>query len=139
MNGDADSFFDTSVLLYLLSADADKADRAEELLERSGVISVQVLNEFTVVGTRKLGLSFAEVREVLNTIRSVCDTRPLTVEHHDKATEIAERHGFSFYDSVIVASALLAECTTLYSEDLQHRQVIDKRLTVINPFAKAQR
>ena len=98
-----------------------------------------MLNEFLVVGTRKLGLSFAEVREVLGTIRTVCDIQPLTVEHHDKATEIAERYGFSLYDSVIVASALLAGCRTLYSEDLQHRQVIDKRLTVINPFAKRQR
>lgn len=136
---DAESFFDTSVLLYLLSAQADKADRAEELLEQSGVISVQVLNEFTSVAIRKLGLSFAEVREVLGTVRALCTTHPLTIEHHDKATEIAERYGFSFYDSVIVASALLAGCKTLYAEDLQHRQVIDKQLTVINPFAKAPR
>src|SRR5688500_224935 len=132
---DAESFFDTSVLLYLLSAEAEKADRAEALLERSGAISVQVLNEFTVVAIRNLGLSFAEVREVLSTIRTVCVTHPLTAEHHDKASEIAERYGFSFYDSVIVASALLAECKILYSEDLQHQRVIEKRLTVINPFA----
>lgn len=135
---DADSFFDTSVLLYLLSADADKADRVEDLLERSGVISVQVLNEFTVVATRKLGLSFAEAREVLGTVRMVCATHPLTVEHHDKGAEIAERYRFSFYDSVIIASALLARCKTLYSEDLQHRQTIDSQLTVINPFAKTR-
>jgi predicted nucleic acid-binding protein len=134
---DAESFFDTSVLLYLLSAETEKADRTEELLGRSGAISVQVLNEFTVVAIRKLGLSFAEVREVLGTIRTVCVTHPLTVEHHDRASEIAERYGFSFYDSVIVASALLAECNILYSEDLQHQQVIEKRLTVINPFAKS--
>ena len=133
---DAESFFDTSVLLYLLSAEAEKADRAEQLLERSGAISVQVLNEFTVVAIRQLGLSFAEVREVLGTIRTVCVTHPLTTEHHDKGSEIAERYGFPFYDSVIVASALLAECKILYSEDLQHQQVIEKRLTVINPFVK---
>ncbi len=133
-----ESFFDTSVLLYLLSSEPDKADRAEELLEQSGAISVQVLNEFTAVAIRKLGLSFAEVREVLGTVRSVCETLALTVEHHDKATEIAERYGFSFYDSVIIASALLAGCKVLYSEDLQHRQVIDKRLTVINPFARTR-
>lgn len=133
---DAESFFDTSVLLYLLSAEAEKADRAEELLERSGAISVQVLNEFTAVAVRKLDLSFAEVREVLGTIRTVCVTHPLTIEHHDKGSEIAERYGFSFYDSVIIASALLAGCKILYSEDLQHQQVIEKRLTVINPFAK---
>jgi predicted nucleic acid-binding protein len=50
--------------------------------------------------------------------------------------EIAERYRFSFYDSIIVASALIAGCKTLYSEDLQHRQIIDKQLTVIDPFAK---
>jgi predicted nucleic acid-binding protein len=132
---DAKTFFDTSVLLYLLSAQAEKADRVEELLERFGIISVQVLNEFTAVAIRKLGLSFAEVREIVGTIRTLCDTRPLTVEHYDKAMEIAERYGFSFYDSVIVASALLAGCKTLYCEDLQHRQLLDKRLAVINPFA----
>jgi len=134
----AESFFDTSVLLYLLLAEAGKADQVEELLEQSGVVSVQVLNEFTAVATRKLGLSFAEVREVLGTVRILCDTQPLTVEHHDKGTEIAERYRFSFYDSVIIASALLAGCKNLYSEDLQHRQIIDKQLTVINPFAKAR-
>lgn len=132
---DAESFFDTSVLLYLLSAETDKADRAEQLLGQPGVISVQVLNEFTAVAIRKLRLSFAEVREVLGTVRTLCVTHPLTVEHHDRATEVAERYGFSFYDSVIVASALLAGCKTLYSEDLQHRQVIEKQLTVVNPFA----
>jgi predicted nucleic acid-binding protein len=126
---------DTGVLLYLLSAEAEKADRAEKLLEGSGIISVQVLNEFTAVAIRKLGLSFAEVREVLGAIRTLCDTHPLTVEHHDKAMEIAERYGFSFYDSVIVASALLAGCKILSCEDLQHRQILDKQLTVINPFA----
>ena len=135
---DAESFFDTNVLLYLLSADADKADRVEGLLERSGVISVQVLNEFTSVATRKLGLSYAEVRELLDTVRAVCTTHPLTLEHYDKGIEIAERYRYSFYDSVIVASALLAGCKTLYSEDLQHRQTIDNRLTVINPFAKTR-
>jgi predicted nucleic acid-binding protein len=134
----AESFFDTSVLLYLLLAEAGKADQVEELLEQSGVVSVQVLNEFTAVATRKLGLSFAEVREVLGTVRILCDTHPLTVEHHDKGTEIAERYRFSFYDSVIIASALLAGCKNLYSEDLQHRQIIDKQLTVIKPFAKAR-
>lgn len=134
----AESFFDTSVLLYLLSAEAEKADRVEELLERSGVISVQVLHEFTSVATRKLGLSYVEVREVLDTVRVVCVTHPLTLEHYDKGMEIAERYRFSFYDSVIVASALLARCKTLYCEDLQQRQTIERQLTVVNPFARTR-
>lgn len=130
----ADAFFDTSVLLYLASSEAGKADRVEELLARRGVISVQVLNEFTAVATRKLGLSFAEVREILETVRTVCETDPLTVETHDRGIRVAERYRFSLYDSMIVGSALLAGCRTLYSEDLQHGQVIDDQLTVIDPF-----
>ncbi|MGH8237825.1 MAG: PIN domain-containing protein [Steroidobacteraceae bacterium] len=135
---DAEPFFDTSVLLYLLSAEVEKADRVEKLLEQSGVISVQVLNEFTAVATRKLGLSLAEVREVLGVVRTVCVTHPLTVEHYDRGVAIVERYRFSFYDSVIIASALLAGCKTLYSADLQHRQIVDKQLTVINPFSKSR-
>jgi predicted nucleic acid-binding protein len=130
----ADTFFDTSVLLYLLSEDAQKADCVEELLEKSGSVSVQVLNEFTVVAKRKLGMSFAEIREILATVRSICPVHSLTVETHDRAVDIAERYKFSVYDSVIVASALLAGCKVLYAEDLQHLQVIDEQLTIVNPF-----
>lgn len=130
----ADSFFDTSVLLYLLSSDSEKADRVETLLAESGTISVQVLNEFTAVASRKLKMSLVEIREVLDTVRDICRTEPLTVEEYDLACEIRERYKFSFYDSVIVASALNAGCKILYSEDLQHGQVIEKQLGIINPF-----
>lgn len=130
----AEAFFDTNVLLYLISADTQKADRVEELLEQPAVISVQVLNEFTAVASRKLGMSLTDIREVLETVRKVCRSEPLTIEDYDRAVEIAMRYKFSFYDSVIVASSLRAGCKTLYSEDLQHRQVIERQLTVINPF-----
>jgi len=133
----AESFFDTSVLLYLLSSDAEKAGAVEALLGRSGVISVQVLNEFAAVAHRKLAMPLFEIREVLETVRAVCRTDPLTAEEHDRALEIVDRYHFSFYDSVIVASALRAGCKTLYTEDLQHRQRIDRQLTLINPFARA--
>jgi predicted nucleic acid-binding protein len=130
----AESFFDTSVLLYLLSSDEAKADRIEALLAESGTISVQVLNEFTAVAFRKLKMPLDDIREVLETVRDICLTEPLTVEDHDRACEIMERYKFSFYDSVIVASALHAGCKILYSEDLQHGQVIDKQLRITNPF-----
>jgi len=131
----ADSFFDTSVLLYLLSSDSQKADRVEALLAESGTISVQVLNEFTALASRKLKMPLVEIREVLETVRDICRTEPLTIEDHDRACEIMERYKFSFYDSVIVASALHAGCKILYSEDLQHGQVIDEQLRITNPFA----
>lgn len=133
----AESFFDTSVLLYLLSSDARKSHRVEDLLDRAGVISVQVLNEFTAIAARKLAMPFVEIRELLSIVRAICRTEPLTVEDHERAVEIADRYRFAFYDSVIVASALRAGCKALYTEDLQNGQVIDGRLTVIDPFAGA--
>lgn len=132
-----DVLFDTNVLLYLLSADAARADQAEAVVAAGGTVSVQVLNEFAAVASRKLGMSWAEIREALDPIRQICAVAPLAVETHELGLQIAERYGFSFFDALIVASALLAGCGTLYSEDLQDGQTIDGRLVVRNPFRAA--
>ena len=130
----SDVFFDTSVLLYLLSKDAAKADRVEALLAERGTISVQVLNEFAAVATRKLKMPLPDVKEILDTVRAVCDVVPVTVETHDRALAIVERYGFSLYDSLLIAAALIAGSKRLYCEDLQHGQLIDRQLRVVNPF-----
>lgn len=88
----ADRFFDTNVLLYLLSVDDAKADRA------------------------------------------VCKIMPLGEETHDKWLELAERYGLSIYDAMIAASALLARCKALLSEDMQDGQIIEGSLKIRNPF-----
>lgn len=130
----AEVFLDTNVLLYLLSGDADKANRAEELIADGSVISVQVLNEFASVASRKFGMAWSEIREILDTVRAVCRTERLTVEAHDCGLGIAERYGFAIYDSMIVAAALLAGCTRLFSEDFQDGQQLEEQLVVRNPF-----
>jgi predicted nucleic acid-binding protein len=129
----AEVFFDTNVLIYLLSDSAAKADRAEQLLLGRGVISVQILNEFAAVASGKFAMKIPDVRVVLGAIRAACDVRVLDLETHDLGVEIAERYQFSIYDSMVVAAALRANCTTLFSEDFQHGQKID-RLTIVNPF-----
>ena len=131
-----EAFFDTNVLLYLLSGDASKADRAENLVAAGGVISVQVLNEFASVASRKLGMSWAEIREVLETVRAVCRVEPISLETHDRGLALSERYGCSIYDSMILASALLAGCDALFTEDLQDGQSVDGKLTVRNPFVE---
>jgi predicted nucleic acid-binding protein len=133
MSGGED-FFDTNVVLYLLSADPAKADRAEELLAIGGTISVQVLNEFVAVASRKLHMSWIEIREVLAQVRAVCAVKPVTIETHERALRLTERYGISIYDALIVSAALLANCKTLYSEDMQDGQVIERQLTIRNPF-----
>jgi predicted nucleic acid-binding protein len=130
----ADVFFDTNVLLYLLSDDARKAGRAEEILSSGGVVSVQVLNEFAAAALGKRMLDFAELREMLAKIREVCTVKAVDVETHELGLAVCERYHFSVYDSMIIAVALRARCSTLYSEDFQHRQAIE-RLTIRNPFA----
>jgi predicted nucleic acid-binding protein len=127
-------FLDTNVLLYLLSADAAKADRAEAELSAGGVLSVQVLNEFASVASRKLGMPIAEVREVLAAARGLCTVVPLTEETHDTGLQLAERYGLSVYDAMVAASALLAGCKVILSEDMQSGQVLESRLEIRNPF-----
>ena len=129
-----EKFFDTNVLLYLLSGDTAKADRAEDLLASGGVVSVQVLNEFASVASRKLKMSWLEVREVLQVVRTLCRADPLTAEVHDQGLALSERYGFSVYDSMILASALRGGCHTVLTEDLHDGQCIEDVLTVMNPF-----
>lgn len=132
---EAKIFIDTNILLYLLSEEAAKADRAEEILRAGGRISVQVLNELANVARRKLNMTWEEISEVLTLIRSVCSIDSLTIETHDQGMTVAERYRLSVYDSMIVAAALLAGCEILYSEDMQDGLLIDKNLRIVNPFA----
>ena len=136
MSGGED-FFDTHVVLYLQSADTTKADRAEALLAAGGTISVQVLNEFVAVASRKLHMPWTEIRDVLDQVRAVCAVESVTIETHDQALRLAERYGLSIYDALVVSAALMANCKTLYSEDMQDGQVIERRLTIRNPFTTA--
>jgi predicted nucleic acid-binding protein len=127
-------FFDTTVLIYAIARNDPRAETAEDLLAKGGTVSVQVLNEFVSVARRKLRMSWEEVVEALAAIRVLCAAPvALTIDTHDAALRIAQRYGFHIYDSLIVAAAIEAGCTTLYSEDLQHGQTIDS-VTIRNPF-----
>jgi predicted nucleic acid-binding protein len=128
------NFFDTNVLLYLASADVVKADQAEDSLKTGGVVSVQVLNEFANVARRKMQMSWGETRDFLGMLRALLTVHPLTVETHESGLMLAERYGLSIYDAMIAASALHADCNVLLSEDMQAGLVIERRLSVRNPF-----
>ncbi|MCE9551534.1 MAG: PIN domain-containing protein [Betaproteobacteria bacterium] len=127
-------FIDSNVVLYLLSGDAAKADRAEAMLNKGGIISVQVLNEVTSVCLRKLKMSWEEIDAVLLAIKAACDVAPLTVESHERAVQIAKRFQLSIYGAHICAAAILSGAKTLLSEDMQSGMKIDS-LVVKNLFA----
>jgi predicted nucleic acid-binding protein len=128
-----EAFFDSNVLIYLTDAESGKAPRTEDLLADGGVISVQVLNEFTNVALRKVRLSWPETRAFLDTFRATLMLVPLTVEIHERGLDLAERYRLNVYDGMIVAAAQLAGCRTLYSEDMHDGIVIDG-LTIRNPY-----
>ena len=129
-------FLDSNIVLYLLSGDAAKADRAQALLEAGSVISVQVLNEVTSVCLRKLKMPWQEVDALLLAVKAACEVLPLTVASHEKAVEVAKRFQLSFYDANIVACALLSGAPMLLSEDLHSGLLIDG-LLIQNPFVSA--
>ncbi|MGC8537221.1 MAG: PIN domain-containing protein [Rhizomicrobium sp.] len=128
------SFVDTNVLVYLASGDPTKADRAEQIAAAGGTISVQVLNELANVLRRKMGLSWTETRTFLSTMRALLAVEPMTADGHDMGLAIAERYGISIYDAMIAASALQADCDTLWSEDMHDGLVVENQLRIANPF-----
>ncbi len=133
MNAVSKPFIDSNVVLYLLSGDAEKADRAEALLQSGGMISVQVLNEVASVCRRMLKMQWLEVQALLLAVKSACDVFPLTLASHERAIELAKRFQFSLYDANIVASALMSGAEVLLSEDMQSGMLVDG-LLIRNPF-----
>lgn len=127
-------FADTNVVLYLLD-DGPKADRAEEIIGQGPRISVQVLNEALVNCRRKAGLDWDETGAFLAGVQSLCTVEDLTVQTHQVGRALAERYQFSVYDAMIVAAALIAGRTTLWSEDMHDGLLVEDQLRIVNPFA----
>jgi predicted nucleic acid-binding protein len=129
---------DTNVIVYAFTENP-KREKARALLEAGPMISVQMLNEFANVASRKLGKNWASISLVLSDIRLLCsNVRPLDLDVHQTAMALLQRYSLSIYDALMIAAALLDGCEFFYSEHMQHGHVIDKRLTIINPFLDVQ-
>lgn len=128
-------FFDTNVLVYLVSPDAGKAARAGELLREGGYVSVQVLNELVSVLRKKFRFDWPDVETVLALVQSYCEVVSLDLLMHQEGLLLARLHQLSWYDALIVAAAQRVEAESLYSEDMQHGRRYDDALRVVNPFA----
>ena len=131
------AFFDTNILVTTVTSDPRKIP-ADQILGQGGFVSAQVLNEFTNVARKKLRHSWADIAYAVAQFRTAFDAvLPLTVETHSAALGLARDHGLSFYDALIVASALEAGCDTLFSEDMQDGRAFGG-LTIRNPFREGQ-
>jgi predicted nucleic acid-binding protein len=132
-------FFDTNILVYAFgvrraSLPDARTEIAEQLLALGGVLSVQVLNEFVQVCRRKADLSWEQITGALEVVKELCGrVLPMTLDTHEAALDLSQRYGYSIYDSLILAAAMEAGCSIVYSEDMQSGQTLGN-LTVINPF-----
>jgi len=131
-------FVDTNVLVYADEGrDARKQDLARELLrrllaERSGKLSLQVLQEFFAAATGKLGLAAVDARRRIE-IFSHLDVVRLDVDDVLAAIDLHRLHELSIWDALVVRAAVIAGCRTLYTEDLQHGRRFEA-VQVVNPF-----
>ena len=130
-------FIDSNVIIYAYSnSEKAKQQIARKIVkENYTVLSTQVLQEITNTLGRKYMLDYLSIQEMLQEcIYSNNEVYTNQQQTIFKACDIAKRYQFSFYDSLIIAAALESNCSILYSEDLQHNQIIDDVLTIINPF-----
>ena len=135
------AFIDTNVLVYFISSDNPKKATAREALLASPetVVSSQVINEFISTCLQKRILSLDEVTEVSDGFMRAIQFVPVDAATINSALKLVKKHKFSYWDSLIIASALENGCTTLYTEDMQDGQVINNRLKIRNPFREGIR
>ena len=132
----ATTFVDSNVVLYTIGKDARKSGIARGLIAERPVLSVQVINESVSVCLKKLSFSREEAYAFARTVMDRTEVLPLDEATLNRAAALAVRYDLPHWDALIAASALIAGCDTLYSEDFQHGQVFDQQLQVINPFAE---
>ena len=133
-------FLDTNIVVYTFDkSNQDKNKKAKELFDflytyPECIISTQVIQEFCNVAFRKMdpALSESEVRELISTLPEN-QIEIIGIDTINKALHIKEQYKYSFWDSLIVSTALLTECNILYTEDMQDGLTIDN-LTIKNPF-----
>jgi len=129
-------FIDTNILLYLSIKDEAKTGVLTNLIykQKQATISTQVLGEFSNVIYRKQLLSPDKLIDYLNIYSSEFEVVNIVSDTIINSIRIKEKYKFSFWDSMIISSAIEANCTILYSEDMHHKQLIENKITIVNPF-----
>ena len=131
-------FIDSNILIYTIDdAELQKQTTAnsivENLAEKGGVISTQVLQEFYNVAVKKLKLPKEYVKELIEPLADCFTVHKNSVADILRAIDISIKTKFSFWDSLIISAAISENCNRLYSEDLNHGQIVDNIL-ILNPL-----
>ena len=130
-------FIDTNIILYAISAqDADNRSIATPIILGDATISAQVINEVSVNLIKKLKFNENMIQKFVDSSYHRYNVVELTRNVFIRASELREKYNFSYYDSIIVSAAIIANCIILYSEAMQHELIVENRLQIINPFKK---
>jgi predicted nucleic acid-binding protein len=124
------------VLVYLHSStESTKRAKSIDLFRNYNCItSTQALNEFSNVYIRKYNVDGQALKILVSNIIASCDVRLITDGTVYNAIAMNAQYKYSFYDCLMLASAIDADCEVLFSEDMQNGQIIDNKLTIVNPF-----
>ncbi|MCF8386794.1 MAG: PIN domain-containing protein [Bacteroidales bacterium] len=130
-------FIDTNILVYYFQQkDEQKKEISRNLIHTYFTqinISTQVLGELFSVITKQ-GNPSEKSTKIVKACKEYFEVNDVTVNTVDDALEIHKKYKYSYYDSLVIASALQAGCTILFSEDMHHGQLIFKRMKIKNPF-----
>ena len=131
------AFLDTNVLVYAIGDEEPKRTQAEALVRAlaEGVISSQVVAEFVNVSLLRSLMPSPVLRQALQLLVATLEMHPVEGTTADLGLRLHERYGFSWWDSLILASALESGCAVVYTEDLHDGQVIEGQLRIENPFS----
>lgn len=134
-------FIDTNIWLYAFTVgnDPEKTTQAKTLIETQNAvfISTQVINEVCVNLLRKAHFSERQVQQLIESFYAKYVVVEFSTPILLKASALREQHALSFWDSLVIASALAANATVLYSEDMQDGLVVEHRLRIVNPFTNS--
>ena len=132
------AFLDTNIFIYMYAlSEPYKKETCLSLLDSCDcVTSTQAINEICNVLTRKILTPFEDIKIVVKDIYNICEVRLIQKQSALDALKLKERYGFSFFDSLMLSSALDSNCNIIYSEDMADGQTIEGKLKIVNPFNK---
>ncbi|MDR2898167.1 MAG: PIN domain-containing protein [Spirochaetaceae bacterium] len=126
---------DSNILIYNHSSDQEeKRYIARELFKEVPIVSSQVVSEYLNVMRRIFKMQKLELLQLCTLWLEQCSFHPVVLSTIKYAQNLVEKYDFQVFDGIIVAAALEAECDILYSEDMQNGQIVENRLTIVNPF-----
>ena len=129
-------FIDTNILLYAYSTEKNKQEIAQNIINTNNniYISKQVINETINILIKKFKLNIKDIINVVKELEKEFIILDFDIQTQLNALKLKQNYNLQFYDALIVSTALKNSCTILYSEDMQAKLVIEKKLKIINPF-----